>query len=110
MSDFVEKRRLPRVEVRWPVTMITDKGSIKGEARNITAEGVYIHFNDPIKQPVLNEEFSLMIQSPGKIIQVTGKVVWSNLDILPDMGFSFVEFSEANREFMTDAIQMYAKK
>ena len=90
--------------------MITDRGAVEGEVRNVTVEGVYIHFNDPIKQPALNEEFSLMIQSPGKTIQVKGKVVWSNLDILPDMGFSFVEFSEADREFLTDAIRKYAKK
>jgi hypothetical protein len=106
----MERRKLDRVEVRWPVTMITDKGSIKGEARNITVEGVYIQFNDPIRKPALNEEFSLMIQSPGKIIQVTGKVVWSNLDILPDMGFSFVKISEVHRELLREAIQKHAEK
>jgi len=43
LSDFVEKRKLPRIEVRWPVTLITEKGSVEGEARNIAVERVFIH-------------------------------------------------------------------
>jgi hypothetical protein len=106
----MEKRKLARIEIRWPVTMITDKGSVKGEARNITADGVYIRFNDPMEEPVLNDNFRLMIQSPGKIIEVMGKAVWSNLDILLETGFYFVEASEEGRELLGEAIQKYGKK
>jgi len=110
LSGFIEKRRLPRIEVRWPVVMETNKGLVKGQARNIAVDGVYIHFNDPMVEPALNEPFRLVIDTPQGKIGVVGKAVWSNLDILADLGFCFVDFSEKDRELLWKAIQMYAKK
>jgi PilZ domain len=113
LSDFVEKRKLPRIEVRWPVTMMTEKGSVEGEARNITVEGVFIHCMEKLS---LNETYRLLMNPAGEKIEVMGKLVWSNLDsaadrdILPGMGFCFVKVSEGDREFLREAIQKYSKK
>jgi hypothetical protein len=113
LSGFVEKRKLPRIEVRWPVTMITEKGSVEGEARNITIEGVFIHCVEKLS---LNETYRLVIRPAGEQIEVMGKLLWSNLDgaadrdILPGMGFCFVKVSEGDRELLRQAIQKYSKK
>lgn len=113
MSDFVEKRKLPRIGVRWPVTMITEKGSVEGEARNITMEGVFIHCMEKLS---LNETYRLLIHPSGEKIEVMGKLVWSNLDsaadrdILPGMGFCFVKVSEGDRDLLRDAIEKYGKE
>lgn len=108
MSAFAEKRKYPRIEVRWPVSVVTQKGSVKGEARNISADGVYILFKDPIETLVLNETYFLLIDAAGQIIEVTGKPVWSNPDIPPGMGLCFVEISEGDRESLTETIQKSA--
>jgi hypothetical protein len=108
LSGFVEKRKLPRVEVRWPVTMITKKGSVKGEARNISAEGVYVPFKHPIENLTLNETYLLLMDAGGQIIEVMGKPIWFNPDIPPGMGLCFVEISEGDRESLREAIQKSA--
>ncbi len=112
MSDFVEKRKLPRIEVRWPVTMIAEKGSVEGEARNITVEGVFIHCMERLS---LNETYRLLIKPSGEKIEVMGKLLWSNLDSAADrdslmgMGFCFVKASDGDRELLREAIQKYIK-
>jgi len=113
LNEFVEKRKLPRIEVQWPVTLITEKGSVEGEARNITVEGVFIHCMEKLS---LNETYRLVIKPAGEKIEVMGKLLWSNLDsaadrdILPGMGFCFVKVSEGDRELLREAIQKYSRK
>jgi hypothetical protein len=113
LSDFVEKRKLPRIEVRWPVTMITEKGSVEGEARNITLEGVFIQC---VERLSLNETYRLVIRPGVEKIEVMGKLLWSNLEsaadrgVLPGMGFCFVKVGEGDRELLREAIQKYGKK
>jgi hypothetical protein len=113
LSGFVEKRKLPRIEVRWPVTMITEKGSVEGEARNITIEGVFIHCAEKLS---LNETYRLVIRPAGEQIEVMGKLLWSNLesaadrDSLPGMGFCFVKVGDGDRELLREAIQKYNRK
>jgi hypothetical protein len=113
LSDFLEKRKLPRIEVQWPVTMITEKGSVEGEARNITVEGVFIHCMERLS---LNEAYRLVIKPAGEKIEVMGKLLWSNLDsaadrdTLPGMGFGFVKVSDGDRELLREAIEKYRKK
>ena len=110
MSGFVEKRKLPRVEVRWPVRMITEKGSLEGEARNISAGGVFILFKHSIENLALNETYLLLIDPAGAKIEVMGKPVWSNPGIPAGLGLCFVEISEGDRELLQEAIQKYAEE
>ena len=113
MSGFLEKRKLPRIEVCWPVTVITEKESVEGEARNITVEGVFIHCMERLS---VNQTYRLLIKPAGEEIEVIGKLLWSNLDsaadrdILPGMGFCFVKVSEGDRELLRGAIQKYSRK
>jgi hypothetical protein len=113
LSDFVEKRKLPRIEVRWPVTLTTENGVVEGEARNITIEGVFIHCRERLN---VNETYRLLIKPGGEEIEVMAKLIWSNLesaadrDILPGMGFCFMKVSEGGRELLRGAIEKYSKE
>jgi hypothetical protein len=87
--------------------MITDRGAVEGEVRNVTDEGVFIQ---SLEKVVLNEIYRLLMKAGEENIAMTGKLVWSNLDILPGMGFCFVEVNEEDREFLREAIRKHAKK
>jgi hypothetical protein len=90
------------------VTLIAEKGAVDGETRNITAKGVYILFEHTTEEIALNETYRLLIKPPGEKIVVSDKLIWSNLDIMPRMGFCFLEFNEGDRELLLEAIQKFA--
>lgn len=113
MTDGIEKRRHPRIPVRWPVTIITDKGTIEGESRNITIAGVFIHCQEEIHE---NEVHQIIIKIPKQeAILVKGQVVWSNFDSMEEtntylgMGFSFIKISEDDRMVLADVISRHSK-
>ena len=113
MSDLVKNRELIRIEVRWPVTIITENGPVTGEARNITVEGVFVHC---VERLSVNETYRMLIKPPGDEIAFMGKLVWSNLegaaasDTLQGMGFCFVKVIEVHRELLRKTIEKYANK
>jgi hypothetical protein len=113
LGDFVEKRKLPRIEVRWPATLMTENGAVEGEARNITLEGVFIHCKERLN---VNETYRLLIKTAGEEIDIMGKLIWSDLDsaadrdILPGMGFCFVKVNEEDKVRLRQAIEKYTKR
>jgi hypothetical protein len=42
MDDSVERRKLPRMSVKWPVVLHSPMGTTQGETRNITDTGACI--------------------------------------------------------------------
>ena len=110
MSGFVEKRKSPRTEVRWPATIITEEGLFEGEARNISVEGVFILFTRFLGNLSSTKTYRLLMNSDGEKIVVIGKLVWSKLDILPGKGFCFLEITEGDRALLRKAIKKNAEK
>ena len=113
MADGIEKRRHPRIPVRWPITIITDKGTIEGESRNITIAGVFVHCQEELHE---GEIYQMIINMPKReSILVKGKVVWSNFDSMEEtssyrgMGFSFIKISDEDRVVLADVISRHAK-
>jgi hypothetical protein len=113
LVDGNEKRRHPRIPVRWPVTIITEKGTIEGESRNITVAGVFVHCQEEIHE---NEVHQMIIKIPKQeSILVKGLVVWSNFDSMEEtssyrgMGFSFIKISDDDRMILADVISRHAK-
>ena len=113
MTDGIEKRKHPRIPVRWPVTIITDKGTIEGESRNITVAGIFIHCQEELHE---NEVHQIIIQIPEQeAILVKGQVAWSNFDSMeegdmyPGMGFSFIKISDDDQMILADVISRHAK-
>ena len=60
--DGRERRLQPRVEVRWPVTMLTSEGSMQGETRDISMQGAFIFCDKPLP---LSERFVLSVKAPA---------------------------------------------
>jgi hypothetical protein len=60
--DGRERRLQPRVEVRWPVTLLTSEGSVQGETRDISMQGAFIYCD---KSLPLSERFVLSVKAPA---------------------------------------------
>ena len=108
MGEIVEKRRQPRREIRWPVTILADHGTVEGETRNITGEGVFISCDEPLR---LNEVFRMSVLPPDhSAIGVLGKVIWSDVYGLGEdesaygMGVCLVKISTKDREFLEQMV------
>ena len=108
LAPQTEKRKDPRIRARWPVSIITDRGVIQGESRNITITGVFINCEEQLRK---NETYRMVITPPHhQAFEVKGRVMWSNLEgVVPKeplfgMGFSFVKITDEDRHRLNDAV------
>jgi len=106
-----ERRGMSRINVTWPITVITDKGMIEGESVNITPAGVFVRSKNVLKE---NETYQMIIKLPNKKqVVVKGKLVWSNLngeersEAFSSMGFSFVKVGEEDQRLLRAVIALY---
>ena len=113
MVDPSEKRKTPRINVNWPITIITSQGTIEGESRNITPSGVFIHCKTKLPE---DELYQMIIKLPnGKQIIVKGQRMWSNLNgredtgALVNMGFSFIKISEQDQSALRTVISFFGE-
>ena len=104
MTNKIERRKQERINVRWPITVFTDKGTIEGETRNISVSGMYINCKVPLS---LNESYRVSITPPNhQNIELTCKVVWSDLY---GIGFCFVEVPDEDRHLLRGIISIHQK-
>jgi hypothetical protein len=102
LAADLEKRRSPRVEVSWPITILAETGTIEGEIRNVSVDGLLIFCEEPLR---LNETYRMSIL-PGKhhAIGVSGKVVWADAYCMDEentafgVGVCLVELTDEDRE------------
>ena len=73
--DGRERRLQPRVEVSWPVTMLTSEGAMQGETKDISLQGAFIYCDRPL---ALTERFVLSVKAPAASMQVVAQVVWAS--------------------------------
>ena len=99
LADKIEKRRNPRIRVKWPITILTNGSKIEGEIRNISKAGILILPKEPL---CLYELYRVHIRPPNcQSRELTCKVIWSDLygidsedeDIVYGIGFCFVKIS-----------------
>jgi len=71
-----ERRRYPRNEEKWLITIETPETTIAGETENISCGGIFINCPQPLAP---NETFEMMINIPerGTALRCKAKVVWS---------------------------------
>jgi hypothetical protein len=112
LTDNTEKRQHPRIPVRWPITIISKKGNIEGESRNITVAGLFVHCLEKLEK---NEEYQMIIKIPEKeSLLLNGRVVWSNFENIDlnasyiGMGFCFIKISKEDRSVLSEVISQYA--
>ncbi|MFC1489310.1 PilZ domain-containing protein [Thermodesulfobacteriota bacterium] len=96
-----ERRKHPRFEVDWPITVFTDEGTVEGEALNISLEGISICCEEPL--PLKKALRITIVPLNHPIIQIFGEVAWADLYGMDDekttigMGICFVEISDEDR-------------
>jgi hypothetical protein len=78
VKAFSDRRVHPRMTARWPVTIMTDGGPVKGETINIAATGAYIQCEGPVRR---NEAYKMVIGLGKKSVALNGKVLWSHGNI-----------------------------
>jgi hypothetical protein len=100
----------PRPELKWSVSAQVGGGIIHGETKDINPQGAFIHCQKPLN---LNEVFDMVVDAPGKSLNVRAEVVWSNIHGPDDkitprgMGVRFVEISNEDRRILASKIDNY---
>ena len=113
MDSVNEKRKYPRVEVNWPVTIYYKDEEMEGETKNISAEGLLVRTENPLP---LKKIISISLNPPEhQAIGVKGEVVWSDLygingesktDVY-GLGVCLVEISEGDKKLIKEMINNY---
>ena len=85
-----DKRRTPRVQVNYPVTMQLSEETIRGEVKNLSSGGAYIDCEKPLAS---GEIFDMSIHMQDKAISPStqAQVVWSSSH---GMGVKFLPESD----------------
>jgi c-di-GMP-binding flagellar brake protein YcgR len=104
-----ERRQFPRIEVDWPVTMLTSQGPIEGEVVNISLGGAFILCQN---EPKSNEVFRLVINISHhrQILRATARVARSSIynpdgeNSLSGIGVRFVEISDNDLQYIRQLV------
>ena len=100
-----DRRSYPRVEIRWPVTIKCARGTIEAKLRNLGIGGAYIHCDET---PEPGEQISLTIKPPeSSALEVIAEVIWAGKVLALGMGVRFVEMSDEDRQFISDAVSRF---
>jgi hypothetical protein len=93
-----EKRKNPRTDVSWPVSIETALGFIRAEVKNISLGGAFICCQKPFQ---LQKVFRMtMIGPDNEPVLATAQVAWSNANMPEEMvvnrgmGVRFINMSE----------------
>ena len=105
MSLGIERRLHPRIPVNWSVVILTPRGAITGEARNISVGGACIEYSE---EADLNGELHIVFEhSEQRSISVNGRKAWAgnfNIDgksVFSGVGVRFTEISREDRELIS---------
>jgi len=112
MSD--NRRRYPRAELRWPIVIKNNRGTIVGETKNIGVDGAFLFCPEPLKK---REALRLFIMAPDRrALEILARVMWSNQngseeDVPPlGMGVRFEGISDEDRDFVSNLVSDHLKK
>jgi len=105
-----QKRKHPRAEVSWPVSVITSQGLFDGEIKNISKGGALIQCRD---LPEVDKSLELSIEIPDHLLSVSATVEKVRLNIdesdisLPtyDLAVRFSGIDIDQRTQLYDAIE-----
>ncbi len=105
-----------KISVRWPITIISEKGTLEVESRNITLRGVFIKSQGDLRNND-DEIFQMIIRGPRqKSVLVKGKMVWANSHekrrsrSLSGGDFFFVKVVKEDREILRNLISEHLAK
>ena len=110
-----EKRSHSRVEVSWPVVLLTSQGATVAETKNIGASGAFILCRAHLCP---KEKLRVFVMAPNRnSLNISAEVAWSNPlcseeDKPPcGVGIRFTSISPIDRQYLRDIITAhYGKK
>ena len=104
-----EKRKHPRADVNWPVSIETAYGIIAAEIKNISLGGAFICCKKPLQ---LRKVFRMtMIGPENERVLATAQVAWSNANMPEEMvvnrgmGVRFINMSERHIRLVSQIFQ-----
>ena len=104
-----EKRKQPRTNINWPVSMETSDGTIDAEVKNISLGGAFICCEKPLP---LGQVFPLtMIGPDNEPVIATAEAVWSNVNVPNEkvinrgMGVRFIKMSDRHIQLVRQLFQ-----
>jgi hypothetical protein len=104
-----EKRKYPRADVNWPVSIETAFGKIAAEVKNISLGGAFICCKEPLQ---LQEIFRMIMIGPeNEPVLATAQVAWSNASMPEEkvinrgMGVRFINMSDRHIQLVKQLFQ-----
>ncbi len=114
MASTIERRKYHRINVAWPISIVSGEESIEGKTINITVDGVLISCEEPLQ---LDEVLRISINPPNhQGVEVNGKVIWSDhyaideQDATFGIGICFVKISDVDCHFLKDFVSAHSKQ
>jgi PilZ domain len=104
----IERRLHPRILMNWPATLHNVQGSIEGETKDISVDGVFIFLSE---KPKVGVNFPILLKpSDGRSISLVGKKVWSStfsIDNRPvfGMGVRFIHLSPEDQQYIASLVE-----
>jgi hypothetical protein len=104
-----EKRKHPRTNVNWPVSIETAYGKIAAEIKNISLGGAFICCNKPL--PLQDVFRMIMIGPENEPVLATAQVAWSNANMPEEMvinrgmGVRFINMSDRHIQLVKQLFQ-----
>ena len=99
-----EKRIVPRVKIKWPVTMLSPQVQVEGKIENFSSKGAFVTCKEV---PPLEAGFLVVIRAPDyKTMNLNAKVVWSTVfktnegDTQFGIGVHFTRMSPDDRQVL----------
>jgi len=104
----IERRQYPRILVNWPAVVETRQGSVEGETKDISVDGVFIFCG---KEPKVGENFPILLEpSEQRTISVVAEKIWSgtfnpqNRKVF-GMGIRFIHISPEDRQYIAVLVE-----
>ena len=112
-TEWTETRKYPRSKGSWPVVIISDRGALIAETRNISPLGAFIFCDRPLPA---QEKIRVLIMFPNqRYLDIPAEVTWSypygSYEDEPPcgMGVRFTEMTTADRDFISSLSSGYLK-
>jgi Tfp pilus assembly protein PilZ len=113
MTRGFERRLQPRIEIRWPVTVLTTQTTIEGEIHNLSPSGAFILCK--VVPPLESSFFIIIKPTERQTISVAGKVVWSTRLQTKDnnssraVGVQFTNITPGDHRFLNEFVKTFIK-
>ena len=104
----IERRLHPRILVKWPAVVETPQGSVEGETKDISVDGVFIFCAN---EPAIGENFPLLLKpSEQRTISIVGAKIWSGSFTIDNktvfgMGVQLIQISTEDRAYIAALVE-----